>query len=144
MGKIEATSGDDLKKQLALNFDTAYNVARPVYRHMVANNYGRIVLIGSRPALQPADGKNMIAYAMSKSLLFRLAEYINAESKGKNVTATVIVPSTIDTPPNRKSMPDADPSKWVKPGDLAEIMQFVISDSGSALRETVLKVYNNS
>jgi NAD(P)-dependent dehydrogenase (short-subunit alcohol dehydrogenase family) len=86
----------------------------------------------------------MIAYGLSKSLLFKLADYLNAEAKGKNVTVTVVAPSTLDTELNRKSMPDADPEKWVKPAALAEILEFVVSDSAMPLRETVLKVYNNS
>lgn len=144
MGNISATKLDDIKKQISLNFDTAYNVARPVLEHMLHRNSGRLVFIGSRPALKAADGKNMIAYSLSKSLLFKLAEYLNEEARGKNVTATVIVPSTIDTPANRKSMPGVNPAKWVKPEALAEILEFVCSEKASVLRETVLKVYHNA
>jgi NAD(P)-dependent dehydrogenase (short-subunit alcohol dehydrogenase family) len=144
MGNLAATGLNDIKKQFSLNFDTAFNMARPLYQHMLEQNRGRIVFIGARPALKVTDGKNMIAYGLSKSLLFKLAEYINADAKGKNVTATVIVPSTLDTPQNRKSMPDVDPEKWVKPATLAEILEFVVSDRSGPLRETVLKVYNDA
>ncbi len=144
MGNTAATKMEDIKKQIALNFETAYNVARPLYAHMLENNSGRIVFIGSRPSLKPADGKNLIAYGLSKSLLFKLAEYLNEEAKGKNVTATVVVPSTLDTAINRQHMPDANPDNWVKTEALAEILEFVVSDKGAPLRETVLKVYNNT
>ncbi len=144
MGNIDSTAGEDLAKQLAINFHTAYYTVRPLFRHMADNKSGRIIFIGARPALLAAQGKNMLAYALSKSLLFRLAECLNEEGKGKNVTATVIVPSTIDTPGNRKSMPDADPGNWVRPEQLAEIMEFIVSDKSAPLRETVLKVYNNA
>ena len=143
-GKIENTKTEDIKNQIALNFETAYNITQPLYQHMLQNGYGRLVFIGARPALQAADGKNLVAYALSKSLLFKLAEFINKAAKGKNITATVVVPSTIDTPPNRKDMPDANPDNWVKAEDLAEILEFVCSDKATALRETVLKVYNNA
>jgi NAD(P)-dependent dehydrogenase (short-subunit alcohol dehydrogenase family) len=144
MGSIATTSTDDIKSQIALNFDTAYHVARPLFTHMLANNNGRLVFIGARPSLQVADGKNMVAYSLSKSLLLKLAEFINETAKGKNVTAAVVVPSTLDTLPNRKSMPHADPSDWVKPQALAEILEFVVSDKAAVLRESVLKVYNNA
>jgi NAD(P)-dependent dehydrogenase (short-subunit alcohol dehydrogenase family) len=144
MGKISDTGGEVLRKQISLNFETAYYIARPLLQHMISNENGRLVFIGARPALQPADAKNMIAYALSKSLLFNLAEVINKEGKGKNVSAAVVVPSTIDTEINRKSMPDANPDNWVKPAQLAELLEFVVSDKASALRETVLKVYNNA
>ena len=143
-GNIAATGSADVKKQITLNFDTAYHVSRTLFQHMIEKNNGRIVFVGSRPALQASAGKNLVAYGLSKSLLFKLAEYLNAEAKGKNVTVTVIAPSTIDTEPNRKSMPDADFEKWVKPEALAEIMEFIVSGKGDPLRETVLKVYNNA
>jgi len=144
MGAIKNTSAEDIKKQMALNFDTAYHVVRPLYEHMLEKGRGRIVFIGARPALQPEAGKSLIAYALSKSLLFRLAEYINEEAKGKNVTATVVVPSTLDTAINRKSMPDVNPDNWVKPQALAEVLEFIVSDKAAPLREAVIKVYNNA
>lgn len=144
MGNIYQTKSDDIKKQITLNFDTAYHVAKPLFQHMVENNNGRIVFIGSRPSLNAVDGKNLIAYGLSKSLLFKLSEYLNEEAKGKNVTSTVVVPSTLDTPLNRKNMPDAKPDNWVKPEALADILEFVVSEKSSPLRETILRVYNNS
>jgi len=113
-------------------------------QHMQQNNYGRLIFIGARPALNPAQGKDLTAYALTKSLLFKLADFINEENKGKNITATVVVPSTIDTALNRKSMPGANPSDWVTPEAIADSMEFVVSDKGNALREPVLKLYNNS
>lgn len=144
MGDIAATKSGDIKRQISLNFDTAYHITRPLFQHMMEQNNGKIVFIGARPALQATTGKNLIAYGLSKSLLFKLAEYLNAEAKGKNVTVSVIAPSTIDTEANRKSMPDADFDKWVNPQALADVFEFLISDKGSVLRETVLKVYNNA
>lgn len=144
MGNIAATSGADIKKMYTLNFETAYFIARPLFQRMKETGKGRIVFIGSRPALKAADGKSMIAYALSKSLLFNLSSYLNEEAKGTDVVTTVIVPSTIDTPANRSAMPKSDPSRWVKPQQLADIMKFICSDTADVLREAVLKVYNNS
>jgi NAD(P)-dependent dehydrogenase (short-subunit alcohol dehydrogenase family) len=144
MGSMEATSGDDLKKMYALNFETAYYAARPLFKHMKEFGKGRIVFVGTRPALNPADGKSMVAYALSKSLLFNLANYMNEETKGTNVVTTVVVPGIIDTPINRKVIPGADQSRWVKPQQIADIMKFICSDTADILRETVLKVYDNS
>lgn len=144
MGSIAGTGGDAIDKQIALNFKTAYFIVRPLMDFFEKKGGGQIILVGARPALLPEAGKDLVAYALAKSLVFRLAEIVNAAGKGKNITATVIVPSTIDTPPNRQAMPGADFSKWVKPEDIAETIAFVISDAGSTLRESVLKVYNES
>ncbi|MEI6946330.1 SDR family NAD(P)-dependent oxidoreductase [Paraflavisolibacter sp. H34] len=144
MGRLGETATGDIQKLIALNFETAYNLARPLYLHMQERGSGRLVFIGARPALQPAEGKNMMAYALSKSLLFRLAEYLNEGARGKNIVATVVVPSTLDTPANRADMPAADPGKWVQPEELARVLEFVCSDEAAPLRETILKVYNNA
>jgi len=144
MGDIAATSGKDLLKMFSLNFETAWYSARPLLEHMLESGYGRLVFIGARPALLAADGKNMAAYALSKSLLFKLADFINETAKGSNVVASVVVPSTLDTEINRKSMPGADPGNWVQPGQVADILEFICSDKGLPLREAVYKVYNNA
>jgi NAD(P)-dependent dehydrogenase (short-subunit alcohol dehydrogenase family) len=144
MGNIDNTTGDDLHKQIALNFETAFYVTKPLFGHMMNNKKGNIVFIGARPALNPAQGKDLIAYGLSKSLLFKLAEYLNEAAKGKSVSVSVVAPSTLDTPLNRKEMPDVNPDIWVKPGEIAETLEFLVSDKSSALRETVLKIYNNA
>lgn len=144
MGDIHTTTSTDIDRQITLNFKTAYHVARPVFGQMKEQKTGRIVFIGARPALEAVQGKGLIAYGLSKSLLFKLAEYLNEDAKGTNVTATVVAPSTLDTPLNRKSMPETDPSVWVKPTDLAGILEFIVSEKSAPLREPVFKVYNNS
>ena len=144
MGAVAETKTSDIGKQYKLNFETAYNVARPVFVQMMKQNNGRIFIIGSKPGLSAVNSKGMVAYGLAKSLIFRLAELMNAEAKGTNVVTSVIVPSTIDTPQNRKSMPDADPAKWVKPEAIADIIHFYCTDEAAVLREPVIKVYNNS
>jgi len=144
MGTVVETKTADVLKQYKLNFETAYNTARPAFIQMLKQNSGRIFIIGSRPGLDAKNGKGLVAYGLSKSLIFRLAELMNDEAKGKNVVTSVIVPSTIDTPQNRKGMPDADPSKWVKAEDIANVIYFYCKEEASVLREPLIKVYNNA
>jgi NAD(P)-dependent dehydrogenase (short-subunit alcohol dehydrogenase family) len=144
MGSVVETKTSDIAKQYKLNFETAYNSARPIFLQMLKQNSGRIFIIGARPGLNASNGKGMIAYGLAKSLIFRLAELMNNEAKGTNVVVSVVVPSTIDTPQNRKAMPDADPGKWVKPEAIADIIYFYCTDEAAVLREPVIKVYNNS
>lgn len=144
MGNVESTSTKEIYKQYQLNFETTYNIARFIFIQMLQQNNGRIFLIGSRQGLEASKGKGAIAYTLSKSLIFRLAEIFNAEAKGKNVVTTVIVPSTIDTPQNRKSMPDADFSSWVKPSDIADTIFFYSGETANAIKEPVIKIFNRS
>lgn len=144
MGKIADTKTADILKQYKLNFETAYNVARPAFIQMVKQNSGRIFIIGSKPGLDARNGKGMVAYGLAKSLIFRLAELMNDEAKGKNVVTSVIVPSTIDTPENRKAMPDANFDNWVKPESIADVIYWHCTDEASVVREPVIKVYNHA
>lgn len=144
MGNIDSTTSSDMYKQYQLNFETTYNIARIIFMQMMKQSSGRLFLIGSRQGLDASKGKETIAYTLSKSLIFRLAEIMNAEAKGKNVVTTVIVPGTIDTPPNRKSMPEADFSRWVQPAQIADAISFYSGDRADAIREPVIKMYNKS
>lgn len=144
MGAVAETGTAAISQQLQLNFETAYNIARPVFLQMMKQKSGRIFLIGSKPGLDMRNSKGMVAYGLSKSLLFRLAELMNDEAKGTNVVTSVVVPSTIDTPQNRKSMPEADPSNWVSADAIAHVICFYCKEEAAALREPVIKVYNKS
>jgi NAD(P)-dependent dehydrogenase (short-subunit alcohol dehydrogenase family) len=128
----------------ALNFETAFNIARPMFLHFKERGYGRLVFMGGRPALEAAAGKSMIAYGLSKSLLFKLAEFLNADAKGTNVVASVVVPSTLDTPANRAAMPDVNPANWVSADQLNDLLEFIFSDTADPLRQPVYKIYSNS
>lgn len=144
MGKIADTKAKDILQQYKLNFETAYHVARPVFVQMMKQGSGHIFLIGSRPGLDMHNSKGMVAYGLSKSLIFRLAELMNEEAKDSNVTVSVIVPSTIDTPQNRASMPQSDFSKWVKPGSIADAIYVHCTSEAADLREPLIKVYGRS
>ena len=144
VGTIAETKTIDITKQYKLNFETAYNAARPIFIQMLKQTRGRIFIIGSRPGLDARHSRGMVAYGLGQSLIFRLAELMNDEAKGTDVITSVVIPSTIDTPQNRKAMPDADPAKWVKPEAIADIIHFYCTDTASVLREPLIKVYNNS
>jgi NAD(P)-dependent dehydrogenase (short-subunit alcohol dehydrogenase family) len=111
---------------------------------MIKQNSGRIFIVGSKPGLDAKNGKGMVAYGLAKSLIFRLAELMNDEAKGKNIVTSVVVPSTIDTPQNRKSMPDASFDNWVKPEAIANVIYWHCTDEASIIREPVIKVYNQA
>jgi NAD(P)-dependent dehydrogenase (short-subunit alcohol dehydrogenase family) len=144
VGAIGETNEDMLDGQIALNFKTAWFVIRPLIEHWKKNQGGQIILMGARPAINPAEGKNLVAYALSKSLLFSLAEIINEDGKDKGIAASIIVPSILDTPPNRESMPDADFTHWVKTEDVAKTIQYILSDAGQQLHQPVFKMYNKA
>jgi NAD(P)-dependent dehydrogenase (short-subunit alcohol dehydrogenase family) len=144
MGHMADTTTSDLLQQYKLNFETAYNIARPIFLQMLKQNGGHLFLVGSRPGLDARNSKGMVAYGLAKSLLFRLAELMNEEGKANNVVTSVIVPGTIDTPQNRKAMPGADFNQWVKAETIANIICYYCSEDARSVREPVIKLYGNS
>jgi NADP-dependent 3-hydroxy acid dehydrogenase YdfG len=144
MGDLNNTHIKELNHQYKLNFETAYNIAHPAVIKMLEQDKGRIFLIGSKAGLDVSKAKSTIAYALSKSLLFRLAELFNGIAKNKNVVTSVVVPSVIDTLQNRLEMPDADFTSWVAPQHIAKIIAYYCSDEADALREPIIKIYNRS
>jgi NAD(P)-dependent dehydrogenase (short-subunit alcohol dehydrogenase family) len=125
------------QRMYALNVLTALNASRSALPHLAASAAGRIINIGAMGALQAGAG--MGAYAASKAGVHRLTEALAAEWKGK-ITVNAVLPSIIDTPANRASMPKADFSKWVTPQELAEVILFLASDAASAVTGALLPV----
>jgi len=127
-GGIDKADRAALRRMYALNFETAYHVARPLFTRMNQQvGGGRIVFIGARPALDASAGKGLVAYGLSKSLLFKLADYLNAGSD--KVRSQVVVFNALDTPQNRKSMPKADRSTWVTPEAVAARLEIVVGEN---------------
>jgi NAD(P)-dependent dehydrogenase (short-subunit alcohol dehydrogenase family) len=143
-GSIQETTRYEFEKMFNLNFFTAYNVVKPLLSFFEREGRGQFIFVSARPAINPSEAKNNLAYAFSKSLLLRLAEVVNDEGKFRNIRANVIVPSTLDTPAGRESMPQADFSQWVKPEHVAELIMFLLSEPGQDMKESVLKMYNES
>ncbi len=144
MGSLADTSTAELRKMLAINFETAFHLVRELLPLFERRGGGQFVLVGARPALDAGAGAHMAAYALSKGLVHQLAELINAFGRDKAIDATLIVPSVIDTPANRAAMPDADARRWVSPDAIADAIAFTLTDSGGQMRGSVLKLYNAS
>ena len=83
----------------------------------------------------------MGAYSAAKSALMRLTESMSAELRDAGINVNCVLPSTIDTPANRAAMPDADPTRWVAPAALAEVIAFLASDAARAIHGALIPVY---
>jgi NAD(P)-dependent dehydrogenase (short-subunit alcohol dehydrogenase family) len=145
MGSLRESGTAEVQRMMQLNFETALNVVGPILSVFEKQkNGGQLVFIGSKAGLNPGSGKDFMGYSLSKSLIFGLAEIVNATYPDGRINAHVIVPGTMDTPANRASMPNADFSRWVPTAAVAETIAFALSDTGRMLRESVIKVYHQS
>jgi NAD(P)-dependent dehydrogenase (short-subunit alcohol dehydrogenase family) len=136
---IAETDDATFKKMLDLNFNSAFYLLRAAVPAIRKAGNGRIIAIGSRAAVDPGPGVG--AYSASKAALVSLIRTVAAENKDAGVTANVILPGTIDTPTNRKAIPNADISKWVQPANIASLIVWLASDAGADVNGSVIPVY---
>lgn len=124
------------QRMFTLNLQTAVNACRAAAPHLGATG-GAIVNVGANAALKSAAG--MSPYTASKAGVHKLTESLAEELKGK-VRVNAVLPSIIDTPTNRKDMPDADFASWVTPAELARVMLFLASAEASAVTGALVPV----
>jgi NAD(P)-dependent dehydrogenase (short-subunit alcohol dehydrogenase family) len=105
---------------------------------MLNSGGGSVVNVGA--AIAQSGKKNMSAYILAKNSVARLTEGMAAELADKGVRVNCVLPSIIDTPENRKSMPDSDFEKWVSLGSLADVMLFLASDAARSVHGACLPV----
>ncbi|HXQ13847.1 MAG TPA: SDR family oxidoreductase [Caulobacteraceae bacterium] len=122
-----------------INLLTAVSASRAALDHLTAAK-GAIVNIGANAAARAAAG--MGAYAASKSGVLRLTESLAEELAGAGVRVNAVMPSIIDTPANRRDMPDADVKTWVLPRDIAAVILFLLSDEARAVTGAAIPVTN--
>lgn len=133
---IESGSVDTWDFLYRINLRTALCASKAVLPHLLARGGGRIVNIGANAASKA--GLGMGAYAASKSGVARLTESLAEELKDRGVTVNAVLPGIIDTPQNRKDMPDADVTRWVTPEALAAVVGFLISPEAAPITGALL------
>jgi NAD(P)-dependent dehydrogenase (short-subunit alcohol dehydrogenase family) len=138
---IAETDDATFQQMFDVNLYSTFYLLRAAIPVMRKSENGRIVAIGSRAALEPGAGVG--AYSASKAAMVSLIRTIAQENKDKGITANVILPGTMDTPANRKSMPKADVSKWVRPAAIASLITWLVSDAGKDVNGAVLPVYGS-
>src|SRR5882672_58815 len=135
------TDDGTFQRMFEVNLYSTFYVLREAVPVMRQTGNGRIVAIGSRAALEPGAGVG--AYSASKAAMVSLIRTVALENNDVGLTANVILPGTIDTPVNRKAMPNADVSKWVQPTTIAALITWLAGDAGKDVNGAVIPVYGN-
>jgi len=135
---VHETSSDTWDFLFDLNARSVVHAARAVVPGMIARRSGRIVNVAAFAARHGVA--RMGAYCASKSAVVRLTEAMAAELREQGINVNCVMPTIIDTPENRRDMPDADPANWVGPADLAEVIRFLASPAAKAIHGAALPV----
>jgi NAD(P)-dependent dehydrogenase (short-subunit alcohol dehydrogenase family) len=137
-GRVVETDVSLWQRMMAMNLTSAFLLSHAVLPSMLERRQGRIVHIAARAGLEPFPGA--AAYVVSKAGLIALIRALSTELNGSGVTVNGVLPSTIDTPANRKAMPAADPSKWVRPESIAQTLIFLASDEAIQINGALIPI----
>ncbi|MBX3386230.1 MAG: SDR family NAD(P)-dependent oxidoreductase [Phycisphaeraceae bacterium] len=137
------TAPTDLRKMIDMNVVTCFLCCREAARHMTGQPKpgGRIVNVAARPALEPRLGANMSAYTAAKAGVAALTQAVAEELVPHGILVNAVAPSIMDTPANRRAMPDADHSKWPSCDDVASTIAFLASPANLSTRGGIVPVF---
>ncbi len=141
-GRVHETAIEEFEKQFRLNLRPTYLMTQAALPYMLESGQGSIVCVGTRAALQPFSGA--AGYISSKAAVIAFAQAVAAEYKNLGVRCNAILPSVIDTPANRASMPNADHEKWVKPAEIAGVIAHLLSPDAAPTSGAAIPVYGRA
>jgi NAD(P)-dependent dehydrogenase (short-subunit alcohol dehydrogenase family) len=136
---VTEMSLEDFEGQLELNLKTAFLLTKYAVQTMSKSGGGKIVHFSSRAAVE--KGAKSFAYSVSKQGVVRLVEAVAGETRDQNININAVMPSLIDTPANRKAMPDADFSKWPKAEQVSKVLLFLTSPDAELISGAAIPVF---
>ena len=125
-----------------LNLKSVFLCCKTAIPHMTEQGYGKIVNVSARAGLKGEAG--LSAYCVSKGGVRTLTESLAAEVMDVGINVNAIMPSIMDTPINRESMPDEDHSRWVDTADVAKVICFLTSDDATIINGAAIPVYGRA
>ncbi len=143
-GGRDVAETDDLRfeRMLDLNLRSAFFAVRAAVPFLVEAGWGRIITVGSRAVLDSPTGQ--AAFNIAKSGVVSLTMSVAEELDGTEVTANVLMPSVIDTPATRLSLPYADYVNWPTPDEIAAVIHFLLSDEAGVINGSEIPVYGRA
>jgi NAD(P)-dependent dehydrogenase (short-subunit alcohol dehydrogenase family) len=140
--RVHETDPDQFDGLMKLNVKPGFLLARAAMPRLIERGGGAFVGVSARAALRPFPGA--AGYIASKAAVLALIQALDAEYKRHGIRCNAILPSVIDTPPNRAAQPDADYSKWVQPEEIARVVRFLLSDEAGPISGAAVPVYGRA
>lgn len=140
--KVEGVEPAEFERMLRLNLTPAFNLARAAMPRFATAGGGAFVCVSARAAVKPFSGAS--GYITAKAAVLAFVQALDAEYRDAGVRCNAVLPSVIDTPANRRSMPDADWSKWVPPEQIARVIRFLCSEDSAPTSGAAVPVYGRA
>ncbi|HCU37238.1 MAG TPA: hypothetical protein DGT21_17900 [Armatimonadetes bacterium] len=126
-------------RMLQMNVKSVFLCSKHALRHMIPADYGRIVNISSKIAID-LPGKSA-APVVAKAGVSAFTGSLAHELKGTGVAVSAVMPSVIDSPGMREAMPKASHEKWVKPEQIAETLLYLASEPAGAINGAIVPCF---
>ncbi len=139
---VAETPERDWDYMLDLNLKTAFLACKAAAPAMARQGSGRILCVSSRAGFRGEPGA--AAYSAAKAGVLRLVEALAEELKESGVTVNAVCPSILDTPANRRVMPNGEFSAWVRPGEVAEVLLFLAGDRAKSVSGAAIPIYGRA
>lgn len=139
---VEETDDVRFERMLDLNLRSSFYAVRAAIPHLKEADWGRIVLVGSRGAVDFFEAQ--AAFNIAKAGVAALGRSVATELDGTGVTANVLMPSVIDTPATRRSLPYAEYVNWPTPDEIAAVAEFLLSEQSSVMNGALVPVYGRA
>jgi len=136
-GGIAETEPEGWERMVRLNATSAFLCCRAAVPLLAESGGGRIVNVTALPALE-RGGPGMSAYAASKAALLSLTHSLSRELREQGITVNAVAPEILDTAANRRAMPEADTSGWLRAEDVARVIAFLAGPHGRVVTGSVL------
>jgi NAD(P)-dependent dehydrogenase (short-subunit alcohol dehydrogenase family) len=141
-GRVHETPVESFERQFRLNLRPTYLMTQASLVPMLEQGGGSIVCVSTRAAVRPFSGA--AGYIASKAAVIAYAQAVATEYRDDGIRCNAILPSVIDTPANRASMPDADHSRWVEPKSIAAVIANLLSDDSGPVSGAAIPVYGRA
>lgn len=139
---VEETDDVRLERMLDLNLRSAFYAVRAAMPYLKEAGWGRILLVGSRGAVDCPPGQ--AAFNIAKAGVVALGKTVAQELDGTGVTANVLMPAVIDTPATRASLPYADYVNWPTPDEIAAVAHFLLGEDSEVMSGAEIPVYGRA
>ena len=140
-------TADEFRKTLDVNVVGAFNCSKRVYRHMLDQEYGRIINISSTngintyyPMCIDYDASKAALISLTHNLAFEYGPYINVNAIAPGFIGTDNELDGYDEEFLKEEQEKIMVNRYGKPEEVAYLVKFLISDEANFINNTIIRI----
>lgn len=140
-------NAEEFRKTLDINVVGAFNCSKRVYRHMIDQEYGRIINISSTngintyyPMCIDYDASKAALISMTHNLAFEFAPYVNVNCIAPGFIGTENELDGYDEEFLKEETEKIMVNRYGKPEEVAYLVKFLISDEANFINNTIIRI----